>query len=860
MFYMYKKGMSNVVASVLVILIVVVAVAVVWQIVIPMVADVGVDASDVELTIMEAAGYTVYDPDTKLASVQIKRGDDDVELLGIEVVFTVDGNSIPFVVPADKVPEPGSYKMNKFNLSIYGEPDFVEVFPIVDLEERLTVLQPNVIVPITGNVVRKVELKIGTVEADDDVIDSIEELSRRASQNIVGGGMMLMGDINGDCDVDGDDLEILVENWGLRNRGPEHGDLNGDGKVDMIDFIMLKANIGLSCYPDCRKNKMPVVDEIFGNYLGDASRTSLLSKGVVYGGVRESVIFDVEDDTLEKDAACKVDGPMSLVDGVCDSNFVWAPTYSGGLVKREPVEFSFVDDGRFTRSGIPIFECEKTATQVKNMLICPEPEIVGVPSEFMIVKTVVDSGETHRINMLVGLTNDGYRYTGSVVYDDRYYDIVKGYDPKRTTTYDVELEFPCDGYGWSLEIETKIAGEVLSSSYSGGDVCGLREGYYLLENEDWGYKEKVIINGGTNYVAFSGTDCSDVGIEKECVSGDVKPCEKQGGVCLGSTQICGSDGKWPGCSTDVYREYNIEYVESEVPSEIILDSCFDGIDNDCDGDWDCADWDCEYERYGFDDTLCRMCYHGIARGPNKRPEINSVRSRYTGEYKDYTSLFGSKKALYLGVEESFSIYKSPDESDTDKMTCEIYKSFDGEKTGDSLGSVDCDKSLLWTPNDKDIKELVFEVVDDGSVSGALNDVCRVESNKLSDDYVVGDVKVCPKPIVKSELREGGMMGVKFEFEDGNKQEVLLSRVGESLSYKGLMSYGPRGLTFTFNMHDSDFGWDAKLKDTIDDGLGWRFGDYTVSEECMEMSPKDYTLKDEGMSVKFQITQLPEKVV
>jgi hypothetical protein len=72
------------------------------------------------------------------------------------------------------------------------------------------------------------------------------------------------------------------------------------------------------------------------------------------------------------------------------------------------------------------------------------------------------------------------------------------------------------------------------------------------------------------------------------------------------------------------------------------------------------------------------------------------------------------------------------------------------------------------------------------------------------------------------------------------------------------------LDFVFNMHKSDYGWNAKLLEAstsetfIVEDYKYRLDVHTVDENCIEAS-KDYILKsEEGDEIKFKITRLPKK--
>ncbi len=54
------------------------------------------------------------------------------------------------------------------------------------------------------------------------------------------------GDLTGDCNVDLDDLSILLVNFGGAGT-PQQGDLSGDGNIDLTDLSMLLVDFGFTC-------------------------------------------------------------------------------------------------------------------------------------------------------------------------------------------------------------------------------------------------------------------------------------------------------------------------------------------------------------------------------------------------------------------------------------------------------------------------------------------------------------------------------------------------------------------------------------------------------------------------------------
>ncbi len=76
-----------------------------------------------------------------------------------------------------------------------------------------------------------------------------------------------------------------------------------------------------------------------------------------------------------------------------------------------------------------------------------------------------------------------------------------------------------------------------------------------------------------------------------CEPGSVKNCDKQLGVCAGSTQVCDQYGRWPGCSDARYLSFNQNYKSVEGPVGAAV--CSDGFDNDCDSTIDGNDLTCQ---------------------------------------------------------------------------------------------------------------------------------------------------------------------------------------------------------------------------------------------------------------------------
>ena len=123
-----KRGISSVVASVLIILLIVFAVLCLWLIILPVLGN-GVDAELGVLTIDVSEGYTFWDEERGVFCVHVERRADEVPLDGMSIIFVINGSSLePFFVE-DVV---GINGAKKYCFSLPSEPEEVAVGPIVD--------------------------------------------------------------------------------------------------------------------------------------------------------------------------------------------------------------------------------------------------------------------------------------------------------------------------------------------------------------------------------------------------------------------------------------------------------------------------------------------------------------------------------------------------------------------------------------------------------------------------------------------------------------------------------------------------------------------------------------------------------
>jgi parallel beta-helix repeat protein len=124
-----KKGISAVVATVLIILITVAAITLIWTAVIPMIKDNATSyEQNIDLSVATSEGYTVYDGENNAACVQVKRGSDGANLSGVQIIFSFGGESCSAVIY--QAFEKNQMQKFCFNLSGYLKPDSVSVVPI----------------------------------------------------------------------------------------------------------------------------------------------------------------------------------------------------------------------------------------------------------------------------------------------------------------------------------------------------------------------------------------------------------------------------------------------------------------------------------------------------------------------------------------------------------------------------------------------------------------------------------------------------------------------------------------------------------------------------------------------------------
>jgi hypothetical protein len=150
---MEKRGLSAVVATVLLILLAIMAVVVVWAFVVPFVnnqLDEGTACVDADYELSVIAGeHTCYKPapssrDTIWAFAQIERGDKEFDLADVGVVVSLRGNTFsgPLHLSEYQIPDPGERKIIKGSFRAGGY-DTIKVYPIIRVKGRLVNCEPS---------------------------------------------------------------------------------------------------------------------------------------------------------------------------------------------------------------------------------------------------------------------------------------------------------------------------------------------------------------------------------------------------------------------------------------------------------------------------------------------------------------------------------------------------------------------------------------------------------------------------------------------------------------------------------------------------------------------------------------------
>ena len=109
-----KKGISAIVATVLIILITVAAVTIIWAAIIPMISNElggATECFDASASLSVISDYSCYNAGDENVSIQVSRATGDFELVGLEISVGLEGSSETVEVNASSVPAANGAKV-----------------------------------------------------------------------------------------------------------------------------------------------------------------------------------------------------------------------------------------------------------------------------------------------------------------------------------------------------------------------------------------------------------------------------------------------------------------------------------------------------------------------------------------------------------------------------------------------------------------------------------------------------------------------------------------------------------------------------------------------------------------------------
>jgi len=127
-----KRGISAIVATVLIILITVAAVTIVWAAIIPMIKtnlEMGTICLDADVLIDDTSGYTCYDSNKSIVAVQVKKGSNDVDVSDIDIVLTSGGISKNIVTPFGLSPN----AKKTFYVPLIADSEEASISPVISI-------------------------------------------------------------------------------------------------------------------------------------------------------------------------------------------------------------------------------------------------------------------------------------------------------------------------------------------------------------------------------------------------------------------------------------------------------------------------------------------------------------------------------------------------------------------------------------------------------------------------------------------------------------------------------------------------------------------------------------------------------
>jgi len=278
---MNKRGIEVVVATVLIILVAVAGVGILWVGILPQVNKGVEDISEIpDFSIVTSQGYTVYDPDLGIASVQVKRGVKLESVLELQIIFYVSGSSYEFRVPVPEVSalpginEARVYWFNFTKDNITGIPEYVSIAPIYS-DGKIGEIISRVEMPVKKILLSEEELAglefvpIYSPGRGKNIINPVPEIKYQCNDGID-------NDLDGFTDLDDLGCDNLIDNN------------ESDSNLCRTNFTNINGNLIMNPNVECDNDHNGVPDS-WESYRGAGYNITWIRDGLKDSRVLQSV-------------------------------------------------------------------------------------------------------------------------------------------------------------------------------------------------------------------------------------------------------------------------------------------------------------------------------------------------------------------------------------------------------------------------------------------------------------------------------------------------------------------------------------------------------------------------------------------
>lgn len=360
-----KKGVSDVVASVLVVLIVVVAVAILWMAVSRFLVLEEEDF-DTDVKILINKGYTFYDEENNLLSMQVERGGDVEEVEKLKFVLNLEkGNSVEIFY--DDVLAAGSTKTYSY---VFADdavvPSYASVAPVFDSDgKKVGEMSERVKIPRKKAIDIPTETNYVVLDEDNEVdvrplrfVDSCRNLSEEGAIYRLSKNISSLRE--GNCfNIDADGILLDCEGYwvsadGLDARNYAMIHISGNNvEVKNCNLNAVDTNSRV-CYDE---NDDGVVDEDDADILVPRFKDKLVKevlKGyeheVCYDVHNNGVIFDMNGDG--KANGLDISGFKGFIDDVEEGNLDSYKNYMFNAIQVQGTESNPVKNVKLFNNNI----------------------------------------------------------------------------------------------------------------------------------------------------------------------------------------------------------------------------------------------------------------------------------------------------------------------------------------------------------------------------------------------------------------------------------------------------------------------------------------------------------------------------